>query len=147
VRSKSFKIKVVATDTEILDDVGNDSARHIARMPCESYQTVGTKRIGIMTVAAGSAEKFAANLAQTAVKLPTIPGWIFAHRSRGEHKFVPERGRYGAPGFQQCFQMRFGGLLKTECGFATVASVSVTPRQQRRLGNPYAVGIPAQLHF
>jgi hypothetical protein len=43
--------------------------------------------------------------------------------------------------------MRLGGLLKTKGGFAPVAPVRVTARQQRRFGNPHAVFILANLHF
>src|ERR1041384_4838529 len=70
-----------------------------------------------------------------------------AHSSSGENELVAESWRDGASGFEQSFQMRFGGLLKTERGFAAVASVRVTAGQQRRLGNPHAVFVLTELHF
>jgi hypothetical protein len=43
--------------------------------------------------------------------------------------------------------MRFGGLLKTKGGFAPVAAVGVTARQERQLGDPHAIFILPNLHF
>ena len=42
---KFLEVKVVAADTEVFNDVGNNTARHIARMPCKSDEPVGTKWI------------------------------------------------------------------------------------------------------
>ena len=75
------------------------------------------------------------------MKLPAIPRWVFAHRSGGEDKFVTEGGRNGASCFKQGFEMHLGGQLKTQGGFAAIASVGVAPGQQRRLGNPHSVFI------
>jgi hypothetical protein len=82
-----------------------------------------------MPVAPGGAKEFAANLTQTTVKLAAIPGGIFAHRSGGEDEFVAEGSRDGASGFEQSFQMRFGSLLESKGGLATVAPVCVATRQ------------------
>lgn len=71
----------------------------------------------------------------------------FAHGSGSENKFVAESGRDGASGFEQRFEMRLGGLLKAERGFAPVAPVRVAAGQERRFGNPYAVFILTKLHF
>ena len=71
--SKSFEIEVVPADAEVFDDVGDDTAGHVAGMPCESDKAVGAERVGIMAMAAGSAQKFAADLLETAFQLPTVP--------------------------------------------------------------------------
>ena len=42
---KFLEVKVVAADTEVFNDVANNAARHIARMPCKSDEPVGTKWI------------------------------------------------------------------------------------------------------
>ncbi|HUZ07710.1 MAG TPA: hypothetical protein VMV89_09510 [Candidatus Paceibacterota bacterium] len=42
---KSLEVKVVAADAEVFNNVGNDAARHVARMPCKGDEPVGTKRI------------------------------------------------------------------------------------------------------
>ena len=71
--SKFLEIKIVAADAQVLNNVGNDAARHVARMPCKCDKPVGTKWIRIMPVAAGAAQKFATNFAQAAFQLTAIP--------------------------------------------------------------------------
>ena len=68
-------------------------------------------------------------------------------RSGGEDEFVAKGFGNRASGLEQCFEMLFGGLLKTKGGFAPVASVRVTAGEQRRFGNPNAVFVLTQLHF
>lgn len=145
--SESLEIEVVATEAEVFDDVSDYAARHVARMPRERDESVRTKWIRVMPVAPGGAKKFTANLTQTTVKLTTVPRGIFAHRSGGENKFVAESGRDGTSGFEQSFQMRLGGLLKSQSGLATVAPVRVATGQQGGFGNPHAVFILSELHF
>ena len=41
------EIELIAVDAEVFDNVGDDPARHIARMPRESDQAIETKRIGV----------------------------------------------------------------------------------------------------
>ena len=96
-----------------------------------------------MPVTAGSADGFATDLAQTAFKLTAVPRRVFAPKSGGENEFVAKGFRNGPSGFEQRFEMRFGGLLKTQGGFTPVASVRVTARQQRRFGDPHAVFVPS----
>jgi len=60
--SELFEVKVVAAESEILHDVSNDSTRYIARMPCESDQPIRMKRIRVMPMSAGNANKSASNL-------------------------------------------------------------------------------------
>jgi hypothetical protein len=43
--------------------------------------------------------------------------------------------------------MRFGGLLKTKCGFAPVAPLRMTTGQNQRFGNPHSVFILTELHL
>ena len=100
-----------------------------------------------MTVAASVAQVFTSDFAQATFQLTAIKRWVFAHGSGGEDKFVAKSFRDGASGFEQGFQMGFGGLLKTQGGFAPVAPMCVTTGQQQRFGDPYAVFIPTELHF
>ena len=68
-----FEVKVVAADAEVFNNVGNNAARHVARMPGKGDEPVRPKWIGIMPVTAGGAEKLTTNLAQAALQLPAIP--------------------------------------------------------------------------
>jgi hypothetical protein len=145
--SESLEVEVVAADAEVFNNVGDDAAGHVAGMPCKCNEAVGAEWICVMPVAPGGANEFASNLTQTTVKLATVPGGIFAHRSGGKDEFVAESGRDGASGFEQSFQVRLGGLLKSEGGLATVAPVRVAAGQQGGFGNPHAVFILTELHF
>jgi len=71
--SKSFEVEFVPADAEVFDDVGDDPAGHVAGMPCEGDKAVGAERVGIMAMAAGSAEKFAADFLEAAFQLPAVP--------------------------------------------------------------------------
>lgn len=141
------EIEVVAGDTEVFDNVRNDSARHIAGMPRKGDEAIRAEWIRIMPVAAGVPEMFTTDLAEASLQLTTIERGIFAHGSGGENKFVAEGRRDGASSFKERFQMRFRGLLKAKRGFAAVAPVRVTAGQERGFGNPHAVFILTQLHF
>src|SRR5476651_2702359 len=87
------------------------------------------------------------HVAQAAFKLAAVPRRIFTHRSGGENEFIAKGFGNGASGFEQRFEMLFGGLLKTQCGFAPVVSVRVAAGQQRRFGNPHAVFVLSDLDF
>ena len=100
-----------------------------------------------MPMTASRAKEFAANFTQATVELAAIPGRIFAHDSSGEDELVAKRRGNGATGFEQRLQMRFGGLLKAESGFAAITSMRMTARQRRRLGNPHAILILPKLDF
>jgi len=41
--SESLEVKVVAADAEIFDDVGDDAAGHVARMPRERDEAIRTE--------------------------------------------------------------------------------------------------------
>jgi len=72
-RSIFLEVKVVAADTEVFNDVGNDAAPHVAWLPGKCDQPIRMKGIGIMPMAAGSAKKHTADFAEAVFKLPTIP--------------------------------------------------------------------------
>jgi hypothetical protein len=94
--------------------VGDDAARHVARMPRKRNDAVRMERIGVVPVTARATEVLAANVPEPSFELPTVIGRVFAHESGREDEFVAERRRDRATGFQESFQMRLGGLLKAE---------------------------------
>jgi len=145
--SEPTEIEFVPRDAEVFDDVRNDAARHIARMPRKGDEAIRTEGIRVVPVAAGVAKMFATDFPEAMFQLAAVECGVFAHGSSGENKLIAESGGDGAAGFKQRFQVRFGGLLKTEGGFAPVAPVCVTTGQQQRFGNPHAVFIPTNLHF
>lgn len=100
--SKFPEVELIAGDAEVFDNVGNDPARHVARMPGEGDQAVGTKRIGVMPMTTRSAQKFTTDFAESPLQLTAVPRGVLAHRSGGEDEFVAEGGRDGAAGFEQC---------------------------------------------
>ena len=71
--SKSFEVEVVPAEAEVFDDVGDDAAGYVPGMPCEGDQPVSAERVGIMAMAAGSADKFAADFLEAAFQLPAVP--------------------------------------------------------------------------
>ena len=141
------KVKLIAGDAEVIADVGDDSARHVARMPGERDEPLGAEGIRVMPVAAGGAKEFATDLAEASLQLAAIIGEVFAHNSGGEHKLVAEGGRNGSAGFQERLKVRLGGLLKAKHGFAAVAPVSVAAGKQGGFGDPDAVLVLSDLHF
>jgi hypothetical protein len=60
--SELFEVKVVPAKAKVFSNVSNDSARHVARMPGKGDETVQMKRIRVMPMTAGSADKLASNL-------------------------------------------------------------------------------------
>jgi hypothetical protein len=49
------EVELVAGDAEVFDDVRNDTARHVARMPGKCDEPIRAKRIGVVPVTAGAA--------------------------------------------------------------------------------------------
>ena len=145
--SEPSEIEFIPRDAEVFDDVCNDAARHIAGMPRKGDEAIGAEWIRVMPVAAGIAKVFATDFAEATFQLAALEGGVFAHGSSGENELVAESGWNRASGFKQRFQMRFGGLLKTQGGFAPVAPLCVTTGQQQRFGDPHAVFILTKLHF
>lgn len=102
------EIEFVAGDAEVFDDVGDDAARNITRMPCEGDQPLGLERIRVVPMTAGGAEQFTTDFAESPFQLAAIVRGIFTHGSGGEDKLVAESGRDGAASFQQGFKVGFG---------------------------------------
>ncbi len=145
--SELFEIEVVATDAEVFDDVGDDAAGNVARMPREGDDPVRAKGIGVVAVTAGVAQMFATDFAEAALQLAAVPRGVFARESGGENELVTKGGRNGAAGVEQGLEMRFGRQLEAEDGLAAILSVRVAARQQRGPGNPHAVFVAAHLNF
>jgi hypothetical protein len=97
--------------------------------------------------ASGGAKKLTTDLMEPTLQLAAVVCGILAHKSGSEDKFVAEGGRNGASSFEQCLQMLLGGLLESQRGFAPVAPVRVTTRQQDGFRNPHAIFILPKLHF
>ena len=121
--------------------IAGDAARHVARMPRKCDDAVRMEGIGVVAVTAPATEVFATDFQESPVELPALIGRVFAHESGREDEFVAKRRRNRATGFQQSLQVRLGGLLKAEQGFASVASVSVAAGQQGGFGDPHTVFI------
>jgi hypothetical protein len=77
---ESPEIELVAGNAQVFDNVGDDAARHVTRMPSQGNQTVGVERVGVVAVAAGGgAHQFAADFTQAAFELSAGPGEVLAH--------------------------------------------------------------------
>lgn len=145
--SEFAEIELVAGDSEVFDDIRDDAARDVARMPSEGDQSVGMEGIGVVSVAASRAEQFTTDFPGSPLQLSAVPRGVFAHDSGGEDKFIAEGGGNGTSGFEQCFEMGLGGQLKAERGFVPVAPVRVTAGQQIGFGDPHAVIVLPESHF
>jgi len=145
--SELFEVEVVAPDAEILDNVSDDAARHVTRMPGKSDEAVGSEGVRLMPVVAGRAEEFAADFAEPVLQLTAVPGRVFAHRSGSDDELVAKGWGNGPARFQQGLQMGLGGLLKPEDGLPPVLPVGVTARHQVGLGNPHVILVAADLNF
>jgi hypothetical protein len=98
--SEFAKVKFVAAAAEIFNDVGDDPARHVARMPRKCDDAVRMEGIGVVAVTASATEVIATDFPESSFKLPTIVGRVFAHESGREDEFVAKRWRNRAAGFQ-----------------------------------------------
>lgn len=145
--SKHAEMELLSGDAEVFDDIGNNATGDIAWMPGERNDAVWTKGVRVMPVTAGIPRVDATNFAKSPLEWPTVERGEFAHGLRGQDKLVPKRGRNGATGLQQHFEVGLGGLLKPQNGFAPITAVRMTTRQKIRLGNPDAVLVPARLDF
>ncbi len=144
---ETSEIKLVACDAEVFNDVGYDSARHVAMVPGECDNSFRTEGIGVMPVTAGVAQVDAANLLEAALQLPAIERRVFAHSSGGQYEFIAEGDGNGTACFEKSLQMGFGRLLKTQNRLAPVASMCVATGQQAGFGNPHAVFVAPRLDF
>jgi hypothetical protein len=141
------EIELVASDTEVFNDVGYDAARHVPGVPGECDKSISTERVGEVTVTPGVAQVDAADLFETALHLPAIVRGIFAYASGGQNEFITESLGDGTTCLQKRFQVGFGRLLKTQNRLAPVASVRVAARKQAGFGNPHAVFVTPRLDF
>jgi hypothetical protein len=139
--SEFSKIKFITGDAEIFNDVSDDAARHVARMPRKRDDAIQVEGIGVVAVTARITEVLATDVPESSFELPTGIRRVLAHELGREDELVAERRRDRAAGFQQSFQMRLGGLLKAEQCFASVASMSVAAGQEGRFGDPHTVFI------
>jgi len=147
IRALEFPgVEIVAGEAEVVANVGDDATGHVAAVPGEGDEPGGAKWVGVVPVASGSAEGFAAEFAQPPVELTAVEGGeLFAHGSGREDKFVAEGWWDRASRFQQRSQMRLGGFLKPQHGLALVAPVRMAAGQQRAFGYENAIFIFA--HF
>ena len=145
--SEPAKVKLITGDAEVFNDIGNDAAWHISRVPREGDDSLRAKRIGIMTMTSGVAQVNAANLFQPPFQSAAIEGGVLAHSSSREHKLVSERRRNRASCLEQRLEMRFGRLLKTQDGFTSVTPMRVAARKQVGFGNPNPVFVLARLNL
>ena len=95
-----FEIKVVASDAEVFDDVGDDAVRHIAGMSGKGDEPVGPEQIGVVPVAARRAEQLAADFQEPPPKLAAVAGRVPAPDSGGKGEFAAERRGHGTASFQ-----------------------------------------------
>jgi hypothetical protein len=145
--SEFSEVKLFACDAEVFDDVPNDAARHIARVPGKRDDEIRAEGIGIMPVAAGVAEVLAADFAQATLQLPAVERGVFGHRSGGQHELVAEGGRDRPACLQKGFQMSFGRFLKAEYGLTPITPMRMATRQEAGFCYPDAVLIPPRLDF
>jgi hypothetical protein len=123
--SESLEVEVVAADAEVFDDVGDDAAGHVARMPRKCDKPVGAKS-RVKGFASRGGEHRTSN-----IEHPTSNRRQKDESSRPVKKLKPfwelrilRRGlRDGASGFEQGFQVRLGGLLESKGGLATRQAV------------------------
>jgi hypothetical protein len=71
--SELLEIEIVAGDAEVFNDVGNDSARNISGVPCESNQAIWPEGIGKVAVTSRRPKVFATDFLEPAFQLPAIP--------------------------------------------------------------------------
>jgi len=71
--SELLEIKVIFGNAQIVNDVGDDSARHVSGMPGKSDEKVRLKRIGVMPMTASGSEEVATDCFQAALELAAIP--------------------------------------------------------------------------
>src|ERR1035441_8071848 len=75
------EVEFVAGDAEVFDDVRDDAAWHIARMPGQGDEPVVSERIGVGRVAARRAEQLAPDFPEPPLQLATVVGRLPAHDS------------------------------------------------------------------
>jgi len=140
--SKLPVVKLFPCQAEVFDDVRDDSARHVAAVPCEGDEAMRVEGIRVVSVAAGSAQQFAADFAQPPIELAAVPGGELLADDSGDQDELIAEGRWDrAARFPQRFEMRLRRLLKVQDRFAAIASVRVAAGQQCAPGDENAVFI------
>lgn len=67
------EVKPVPCEAQVFDDVGDNAARHVARMRGKGDEPVGVERIGVVPVTARRAEQFATQFFEPTLKLAAVP--------------------------------------------------------------------------
>src|SRR5712691_3036533 len=125
------EIELLASDAEVLNDIGNDPARHITGMPGK-----GDDAVGVMAVATFAAEELTANFPKTLFQPPAVERRVFSHMSSREHELIAKSRRNRSASFQQCFQMSFRRQLKTQNRLVAVSAMCMATGQQTGFRNP-----------
>jgi hypothetical protein len=68
------KIEFVAGDAKIFDDIGDDAARHVARMPRKRDDALRMEGIRVVAVTARTTKVLATDVPESSFKLPTVIG-------------------------------------------------------------------------
>lgn len=145
--SEFAEVKLIPCHAEIIDDVGNNSAGNVTCVPGEGNDSIRSKRIGVMSMAAAAAKVRTTDLPETAIKLSAVERGILAHDSRRQYELIPESGRNGAPCFKQGFQMGLCRFLKAQDRLSSVAPMGMASRKKVRFGDPDAILVTPRLNF
>jgi hypothetical protein len=96
--SELSEIEFISSEPKVVDDVGNDTAGNVPRMPRESDEQIRVKRIRVVAMAAGGGtQELAANFPKSAIQLPTIHRGIFAHAQAASTNLSRKAGGMGRP--------------------------------------------------
>jgi hypothetical protein len=77
--SKAPKVEVVLAQSKVVENISNNPAGNIARMPGKCDQKLRVKWIRVMPVTSTCADEPTTNLLEPSVQLAAIPGGIFSH--------------------------------------------------------------------
>jgi hypothetical protein len=145
IELKSCEIELISGNPEVFDDIRDNAAGDVSRVPRKRDEAFRAEGIGIMTVAAGVPEVFTSNFSQTTLQLAAVERRVFAHNSSSQDKLVAKCGRDRTTCIQQRFQMSLGSLLKTQNRFTPIPAVRMAARQKVGLRNPDTVFVSAHL--
>jgi hypothetical protein len=70
---KLSEVEFVPCQSQVLNNISNNSARDVSSMPGKGDQIIRPERIGIMAVTASSADLPAANFFEPPLKLAAVP--------------------------------------------------------------------------
>jgi hypothetical protein len=80
--SKSFEVEIIARKAQVGDDISDDSAWDISRMPGKRNQSLRMERIRIVSMTAAGPLKGATYFLQAPLQVTTAQGRIFSHFMR-----------------------------------------------------------------